>query len=319
MIKNLVGNKIKILAIVGPTATGKSALAVWIAKKINAEIISADSMQVYKYMDIATAKITKEEQCGVVHHIMSFLNVNEEFSVADYVEMANKTILQIVEKGKNIVLVGGTGLYIDSLLNGIYFQKEYKSDSLRNILQNMADEKGFSYMYEKLKEIDPIYSKKVHINNKKKILRCFETFILTGKNVTDNIKLNNSSKRPFSCLKIGLNFKDRLKLYENINIRVDRMFEKGLLQEARNIFLMNCSKTAMQAIGYKELFLYFSGEITLNEAIENIKRNTRRYAKRQITWFKRDEAIKWFFLDEKECCNIKIEILKLAENFIQSN
>ncbi len=300
----------------GPTATGKSALAVWLAKKINAEIISADSMQVYKYMDIATAKITKKEQCGVVHHIMSFLNLNEEFSVADYVEMANKIIPQIVERGKNIVLVGGTGLYIDSLLNGISFQKENKSHPLHIKLQNMLDEKGIVYMYEKLKEIDPIYSQKVHINNKKKILRCLETFILTGKNVTDNIKLNNSSKKPFSCLKIGLNFKSRLKLYENINIRVDCMLKDGLLQEAKNISSMTCSKTAMQAIGYKELFSYFSGTITLDEAVENIKRNTRRYAKRQITWFKRDETIKWFFLDEKEYSNIKIEILKLAEEFI---
>ena len=289
----------------------------WLAQKIDGEIISADSMQIYKGMDIATAKITKEEKKNVKHHLIDFLEVEEEFSVAQYVNMAKKTIDSIFKKEKIPIIVGGTGLYIDSLINGINFKKETKDLDLREKLKKELEEKGIDFIFEKLKKLDPNYARTLHKNNTKRVLRAIEICILTNSTIEKYIEKNNSKQKNFCTLKIGLNFKNRTFLYRNIEKRVDLMLKNGLLEEIKKITYKNPSKTAMQAIGYKEFIKYFEGEISLEDAILNLKQNSRKYAKRQITWFKRDKKINWFYWDDEKESLIKKDILKLAEVFLK--
>lgn len=304
-------NEKKVCVILGPTATGKSDLSIWLANKIKGEIVSADSMQIYKEMDIATAKVSKEIRKKVPHHMLDFLEIDKNFSVAEYVEMSKKIIDEILKKNKKPILVGGTGLYIDSLLNGAQFNKNSTDENLKQQLKEELNTKGKEYMFFKLKELDPNYAEKVHMNNTKRILRAIEKNNLTKK----TIKENNNFKQTFNSLKIGLNFKNRENLYEKINMRIDKMLEKGLLKEAKQILFKKCSKTAKQAIGYKELEPYFLKQTSLEEAILKLKQNSRKYAKRQITWFKKDKEINWFFLDEEEKSSIKEKILELLKNF----
>lgn len=308
-------NKKKICVILGPTATGKSKLAVYIAKKINGEIISADSMQIYKEMNIATAKITEKEKENVAHHMMDFLDVEKEFSVAEYVKKARKVIDEIIKKNKSPILVGGTGLYINSLLHGFSFNENTVDEKLRENLNKEYELKGKEFIFQKLKKINPNLAEKLHKNNVKRVIRAIELSLLSNAEEINNIA---NKEENFNVLKIGLNFKDRENLYNAVNKRVDYMFENGLIYEAEKLLKnKKLSKTAMQAIGYKELEQYLNKKITLKEAAEKLKQSTRKFAKRQITWFKRDNEIKWFYWDCEDEIKIKEEILKLVKNFLK--
>lgn len=308
-----LGNKIDVLAVVGPTASGKTKLSVELAKALNGEIVSADSMQIYKGMDIGTAKPTFEEMQGIPHHLMGFLDSKENFSVAIYVEMAHKIIADIHSKGKLPIVTGGTGLYVDSLLNSIKFFDNTSDDSIRDKYSKLLEEKGLDYLLEKLKKIDyETYEKLLEQRNAKRIIRALEFFEVTGKTISEQNRLSKQDS-PYNPIKIGLTCRDRQVLYDRINLRVDLMLKDGLLEEAEKVLNSDLSNTAEKAIGYKELIPYFNGESTLDECVEVLKMNTRRYAKRQLTWFRRDQEINWIYIDEH---NSFKDILNKALSFI---
>lgn len=306
-------NKIDVLAVVGPTASGKTKLSVELAKALNGEIVSADSMQIYKGMDIGTAKPTFEEMQGIPHHLMGFLDSKENFSVAIYVEMAHKIIADIHSKGKLPIVTGGTGLYVDSLLNSIKFFDNTSDDSIRDKYSKLLEEKGHDYLLEKLKKIDyETYEKLLEQRNAKRIIRALEFFEVTGKTISEQNRLSKQDS-PYNPIKIGLTCRDRQVLYDRINLRVDLMLKDGLLEDAEKVLNSDLSNTAEKAIGYKELIPYFKGESTLDECVEVLKMNTRRYAKRQLTWFRRDQEINWIYIDEH---NSFKDILNKALSFI---
>ena len=306
-------NKIDVLAVVGPTASGKTKLSVELAKALNGEIVSADSMQIYKGMDIGTAKPTFEEMQGIPHHLMGFLDSKENFSVAIYVEMAHKIIADIHSKGKLPIVTGGTGLYVDSLLNSIKFFDNTSDDSIRDKYSKLLEEKGLDYLLEKLKKIDyETYEKLLEQRNAKRIIRALEFFEVTGKTISEQNRLSKQDS-PYNPIKIGLTCRDRQVLYDRINLRVDLMLKDGLLEEAEKVLNSDLSNTAEKAIGYKELIPYFKGESTLDECVEVLKMNTRRYAKSQLTWFRRDQEINWIYIDEH---NSFKDILNKALSFI---
>lgn len=289
--------KIKLCVVVGPTASGKTKFAIEIAKQKNGEIISADSMQIYKGMDIVTAKPSKAEQAQVKHHLIDFLPPEETFSVAQFTKLAHEKILEVTNKGKLPILVGGTGLYINSVIDEINFTDQISNEEIRNKLNLETEKFGLNAMFENLKDIDPNYAKKISPNDKKRVLRAIEVYKLTGKTMSELIEKSKPKVSRYELDMIGLNFKDRDNLYNRINLRVDEMIKQGLVEEAKKFYKKNLSNTAKYAIGYKELFDYFDNKTTLNDAIEKIKQNTRRYAKRQITWFKRDPRIRWIYMD----------------------
>ncbi|MEG0545628.1 MAG: tRNA (adenosine(37)-N6)-dimethylallyltransferase MiaA [Oscillospiraceae bacterium] len=301
--------KIPVLVIVGPTASGKTSLSIECAKKLNGEIVSADSMQIYKGMDIATAKPTKDEMQGVVHHLLSFVNpLNSSYSVADYVIDANRAISDINSRGKLPIIVGGTGLYIDSLIDNIQFTEIQTDQNLRKELEEKLERIGSNEMLKELEVFDKEAAQRLHPNNKKRIIRAFEVYILTGKTLTQTIKNSKNMPSPFDAKFIGINYKNRQILYDRINTRVDLMIEKGLLDEAKQ-YRDKLSKTSAAAIGYKELEPYFNGELSLENALSNLKQVTRNYAKRQITWFNKNERINWIYPNEE---NYNIEsIIKM--------
>lgn len=291
-------SKIPLICIVGPTASGKTALSVNIAKIFDAEIVSADSMQIYKGMDIATAKPTKEEQQGIVHHMMDFLDSSEQFSVARYCDMAHEIIRDIHSRGKLPVLVGGTGLYVDSLINNITFSDSEGDDNLREKLQKECDEYGVDYLLNKLASFDEDSAQKLkETRNPKRIIRAIEVYMTTGKTITQYNEESKKTDSPYKVVKIGLTATDRQFLYDRINKRVDVMVENGLIDEARETYTKNLSSTAAVAIGHKELIPYLEGNAELSECIEVLKMQTRRYAKRQLTWFNRDKQIHWLNID----------------------
>lgn len=290
--------KIRVAAVVGPTASGKTALGVEIAKALNGEVISADSMQIYRGMDIATAKPTAEEMQGIPHHLIDFLDRGTAFSVADYVELAGKVIKDVDSRGKLPVIVGGTGLYISSLLENIKFADIECDEKLRKRLENEAAEKGNEYLFEKLKIADPESAAELHPNNLVRVIRALEVFELTGKKLSQYKAESRLEETPYDSVIIGLSYSDRQKLYDRINRRVDIMVESGLVEEARAVFESGNMKTAGNAIGYKELIPYFRNECSLEECVEKIKQETRRYAKRQLTWFRKNAKIHWIMLDE---------------------
>lgn len=293
--------KEKIAIICGPTATGKSALAVRLAKEFRGEVISADSMQIYKGLDIGTAKVTEEEQESITHHLLDFLEPTEIFSVADYVQMAKAKITEITGREKLPIFAGGTGLYLSSLVNGVSFTDEKTDSDLRHKLQNQADLLGHDAMWEKLYTVDPEYAKTVHPNNEKRVLRALELFEKTGVTMSQQQKQSLPAEKPYHVCLIGLGYHDRDILYQRINKRIDLMMEKGILKEAEYVYRNRDSfVTAVQAIGYKEFFPYFEHTQSLKECVETLKRNSRRYAKRQMTWFERMPGIQWIWLDE-EC------------------
>lgn len=290
--------KTKVLTIVGPTASGKTKLSVELAKKFNGEIISADSMQIYKEMNIGTAKPTTEEMQGIPHYLIDFVETDTIFSVVDYVKLAKEKIEYISSKNKLPIVVGGTGLYVDSLLTGINFSESTADFKLRRELKEIADTKGPMKLLEELEQFDPETASKLHPNNVTRIIRAIEIYKTTGLKMSEHVKRSRRTERPYDDLIIGLNFKNREVLYKRINDRVDEMIYNGLIDEAKKIFASKCSKTALNAICYKELKPYIVGIKDLGSAIEDLKMATRKYAKRQLTWFRRNDKIVWLNIDE---------------------
>jgi len=303
--------KKKLVAVVGPTASGKTALAIEIAKKYDGEVISADSMQIYKGMEIASAKPTEEEMQGIPHHLMSFIDPSETFSVSDYVRLASQAIDDIIARGKLPILCGGTGLYIRSLIDNVTFAPEQPDEALRNELNERYEKEGGEVLLKELAEFDPETAAKLSANDGKRIVRAIELYRTTGITMTEQISLSKLEPSPYDVTAIGLTFADRQNLYERINSRVDKMLLRGLLSEADQFYSSEKSITSSAAIGYKELKPYLDGKITLDAAAEKLKMESRRYAKRQITWFKRDEYIKWIEVDR--CQNVFEEARKLLE------
>jgi len=290
--------KISIICVVGPTASGKTALSIALAKKYSAEIVSCDSMQIYKDMDIGTAKPSAEEMDGVPHHLIGFLDCDKSFSVAQYVKLAAEAIADIRNRGKNVVLVGGTGLYFSSLIDNIVFTEQDSDPKLRAELEELAKEQCGERLLEILRELDPEIAEKLHPNNLGRIIRAIEVCKTTGTTMTEQQRIAREQESDYDPLIIGLDFSDRQKLYDRINLRVDLMLENGLMSENRRLLDSNLSKTAFQAIGFKEFLPYLNGSATLDECAENLKMQTRRYAKRQLTWFRRDGRINWIYIDE---------------------
>ncbi len=284
----------KVIVIAGPTATGKTALSVKIAKDFGGEVISADSIQIYKKLDIGSAKPNEEEMQGIPHYLMDFLEPDDEFSVADYVKCAKEKIDDILSRGKLPIITGGTGLYISSLVDNVSFSESEKNEALREELRHELEEKGAEFMHARLSAIDPESAESIHPNNTKRVLRAIEIFETTGKTRTQQEKVSKLTKSPYDFCLIGLNC-DRELLYERINKRVDIMKDLGLFDEVRDLLDGGISPDAqsMQGIGYKEVVMALTGEITEEESTELIKKNSRNYAKRQLTWFRRGDY-RWF-------------------------
>lgn len=291
-------NKTLVPVIVGPTASGKTSLAVELAKIFNGEIISADSMQIYKGMNIATAKPTAEEQQGIPHHLISIIGADENFSVNEFKKLATASIDEIFSANKLPIVAGGTGFYIDTLVNNTEFL-DYEENDVRAVLEKRAEENGIASLYDELEKIDPETADKLHENDAKRIIRALEVYYSTGKTISEQRRLSHLNESNYRFFLIGINAKDRQLLYDRINHRVDLMLEAGLLDEAKMFFSSEVSKTAKQAIGYKELKPYLDGSCSLEQAIEKLKMETRRYAKRQLTWFRKNEKINWIYIDGK--------------------
>lgn len=309
-----IKNIIPIIAVVGPTASGKTAFSVALAKRIGAEIVSADSMQIYKGMDIASAKPTIEEMQGVPHHLTDFLDPSESYSVARYIKDATDVIKDIHSRGKKVIICGGTGLYVDSLLGNIVFDEQPDNTEIRNKLRLRRDKEGIETIFRELGEIDPDTAKTLHINNEGRVLRALETYYLTGEKPSVLRERSRSVPTPYKCLYLCLNYKDREILYDRINRRVDIMIENGLINEAKEYFSLSPENTSAQAIGHKEIAGYLRGEISLDEAADNLKKATRHYAKRQLTWFRRNENINNVYCDSFDSVNDMIDYaVKLIE------
>ena len=291
---------IPLIVVAGPTASGKTSLAIALAKHYNGEVVSADSMQIYRGMDIGTAKPTVEEMDGIKHHLIDFLPPQEEYSVAEYVKDAADCIVDIISRGKTPIIAGGTGLYIRSLITGTQFEEIASDEALRQALyEQVASDEGRDALYEELSKIDPESAARIHKNNTIRLVRAVEVYRLTGKTMTKLQEESRMTASPYHPVAfIGLDCKDRALLYDRINRRVDIMVESGLLEEARQVLSMEQKPTAYQAIGYKELESYFTGEQSLDEALERLKQSSRRYAKRQLTWFRREEGITWLFRED---------------------
>lgn len=310
--------KTKVIVIVGPTASGKTTLGIHIAKQFGGEVISGDSMQIYEKMDIATAKPTAEEMDGVKHHLIGFVNPQDEYSVASFCEDAKKAVSEIKEKGKVPIIVGGTGLYIDSFINNITFFQDASSEKIREELYNELNEFGIEKLYSELISVDSEAAKKIHPNNEVKVIRALEIYRTTGKNLTEQNEQSHQSESEYEPLYIGISYKDREKLYDRINKRVDIMCDNGLLDEAKEFYKEYASKTAVNAIGYKELKPFIDGEKTLEECANHLKQSTRRYAKRQLTWFNRNERINWVYPDTYEDISLLYdEAERLVEEFLK--
>lgn len=290
--------KFSLVCVVGPTASGKTGLAVALSQKLNGEVVSADSMQIYQGMSIGTAKPTVAEMGGIPHHLMDFLSPKARFSVADYADLARETISDIHKRGKLPVLAGGTGLYVQAVTEGILFQEEPGNPEIREQLEQRAKEEGIEVLFQELQEIDPPSAARIDRNNTKRVLRALEIYYLTGETMTQRLEHSHASELPFRPIMIGLSFSDRQKLYDRIERRVDQMMRDGLLEEAESV-LKDLGITASGAIGYKEFLPYFQGTVSLEEAVDQLKRDTRRYAKRQLTWFKRDPRTHWIFVDQE--------------------
>lgn len=289
----------KVIVIVGPTASGKTKMSIELAKQINGEIISADSMQIYKYMDIGTAKPTLEERQGIRHYLIDEVTPADEFSVARFQGLALKYIEEIINKNKIPIVVGGTGLYINSLIYNIKFTEINTDWELRKKLQEVAREKGNEYLHSELRKIDPEAAEKIHVNDTRRIVRALEVYYITNKPISYYQKISRSEPPKYKFILFGIRM-DREKLYNRINKRVDEMIEKGLVDEVKRLLEMGYDKCsiAMQGLGYKEILWYLKGEANLSEVIELLKRDTRRYAKRQMTWFNSIKDIIWLDIND---------------------
>ena len=300
-------SKPKVIVIGGPTASGKTALSIFLAKKINGEIISADSMQIYKDMNIGTAKPTVEEMDGIKHYLIDCVSPSVRYSVADFKKDATNAIEDILEKGKTPIIVGGTGLYIDSLIYGIDYNEMQVDLEYRAYLENLAEEKGLEYLYDLAKNIDEQAMSKISVNDKKRICRVLEVYKSTGKTKTELEKESRQKdvKYDFKVFAIDM---ERQILYDRINKRVDLMIDAGLIDEVNNLIKKYPDMpTAMQGLGYKEVVQYFEKKCTKEEMIEKIKQESRRYAKRQLTWFRRNKNIVW--LDAKKSLDENTKII----------
>lgn len=281
----------KVIVVCGPTASGKTALAVELAKAYNGEVISADSMQIYTDMDIASAKATPEEQQGIPHHLLGFLNPSESFSVAEYVELCNEAVRDILSRGKIPIICGGTGLYISSFVDNITFDDSAQDYEFRERMRQFAEEKGAAALLEKLRSVDPETADTLHENNIGRIIRALEVYETTGHTISQAKAESRNTPSPYEFIMMTIDYENRDQLKERINRRVDLMMERGLLDEARECFTQSERPTAAQAIGIKELYPYLRGERELSDCVEELKLRTRQYAKRQMTWFRRDKRI----------------------------
>ena len=303
--------KTKVITIAGPTASGKTALSIDIARNFNGEIISADSMQIYKGMDIATAKPSADEQQGIKHYLIDFLEPDKKYSVGQFVLDAKKAIADITSQNKIPVICGGTGLYIDSLLNGIDFVKNSSDENTRFELINLYNKNGIDYMLDMLREADPESAERLfEEKNPKRVIRAIEFFKVSGITISEQNRISKIKGSPYDSIIFGLKANDRQYLYDRINRRVDIMIEQGLIDEARSVLNSDLSDTSSTAIGYKQLKPYFDGKAEIDECIERIKIETRHYAKRQLTWFKRNKNIHWINIDELRTTEEQFESVK---------
>lgn len=292
-----MNSKIPLVVVAGPTASGKTDVGIAICRQFHGEVVSADSMQIYQHLTVGTAKPTLEEQQGIPHHLMDFLPPSQSFSVAEYVSLARKAIKEIYSRGKLPVVVGGTGLYISSLVDNIQFSQSQTNEGLRQELGKIAAEQGNEFLWQQLAAVDPKAAQAIHPNNVGRVIRALEFYQTTGKTISQQQEDSKKTPSPYQPHMIGLNYKDRELLYQRIDLRVELMLENGLENEARWLMEQGYAATASQAIGYKEMFDYLQGKEPLSTAIEKIQQGSRRYAKRQLTWFRKDPRIQWFFPD----------------------
>ncbi len=302
--------KIPVLAIVGPTASGKTGLGVSLAGIYGGEVVSADSMQIYTGLDIATAKPTREEMMGIPHHLIGCVSIDTAFSLADYMALARPLIADIYGRGHLPVLVGGTGLYVSSILSNVQLTETRKDEGLRQELLAFAEIHGNEALHARLAEKDPQAALEIHPNNLVRVVRALEVCLISGKTFTQCKAESHREPSPYHSLQIGLTFSDRQILYDRINQRVDEMVANGLVEEARAVYENEALRTAHHAIGYKELIPYFEQKMTLMECIDKIKQETRKYAKRQMTWFRKNDEIQWIIIDK---INKKQEILEKCQ------
>ena len=294
-------SKPRVVAVGGPTASGKTALSVALARAFDGEIINADSMQIYKNLDVGTAKPSAEERQGIPHYLLDFLSPETPYSVADFTAAADPLIRDITARGRLPLVVGGTGLYITSLLSGMAFAPEKTDPAIRARLQARADTEGGAALYAELQRVDPDYAAQVHPNNLPRVIRALELFEATGRRMSDQRREARPAEAPYHALCLCLTCRDRAVLYSRIDRRVDEMVENGVLDEARQVYdHRDAYRTAAQAIGYKEFFPYFEGTAGLTECTERLKQATRNYAKRQLTWFRRQNDAVWLYLDEED-------------------
>jgi tRNA dimethylallyltransferase len=293
--------KIKILAVVGPTASGKTAVSVELAKRLGGEVVSCDSMQVYRRMNIGTAKPTEEEKCGIAHHLIDAVDPETPFSCAEYVTLAGEAVRDISARGKLPIFCGGTGLYLDRFLCG-EMEETHADEALRASLFAFAEREGVDALHERLRAVDPESAEAIHKNNVKRVVRALEIYEQTGIPKSEFDRRSQNTETPYEAVVIGLRYPQREVLYDRINRRVDIMLEEGLLEETKKLKsegVFEVNLTAAQAIGYKELLGYLDGEETLAEATENLKTATRRYAKRQLTWFSAKPYVSWVEMEKE--------------------
>ena len=305
-----------LIVLTGPTAVGKTSLSIALAKAADAEIISADSMQVYKHMDIGSAKITEEEMEGVPHYLIDVLEPSEEFHVVRFQKMAKEAMEKIYSKEKIPILTGGTGFYIQAVVKDIDFSQDTEKSSVRAELEKMAEEKGGEYLHQLLEQKDPESAQKIHPNNIKRVIRALEYYELTGEKISLHNEREGEKLSPYNTAYFVLNDR-RDRLYERIDRRVDQMLEKGLVEEVRRLAQMGYTRdmVSMQGLGYKEILAYLEGECTLEEAVYILKRDTRHFAKRQLTWFRREKDVIWvnkpdFEYDDKKILEYILENCK---------
>ena len=306
-----------IICIAGPTASGKTALAVELAKELNGEVVSCDSMQVYRRMDIGTAKPSIDEMQGIVHHMIDVAEPDEDFSVSRYCDMAAPMVEDIVSRGKTAIIAGGTGLYMDSLIQGNDFAP-FPSTGVREKLEQEAAEKGIQVLYDRLSAIDPEAAGRLHLSDKKRIIRALEVYLETGETITEHNRKTQLLPPRFTPLWLGLDFENRADLYERIDRRVGLMLEMGLIDEIQGLLAAGIPEkcTALQAIGYKEFVAALNGECTIGEAADLVRQSSRRYAKRQLTWFRRNKGIHWLVRKPGQSGE---EILASARQIFQEN
>lgn len=305
-----------LIVLTGPTAVGKTSLSISLAKAVNGEIISADSMQVYKGMDIGSAKIRKEEMQGVTHYLVDILEPEEEFHIVKFQELAKAAMEEIYAKGKIPILVGGTGFYIQAVTRDIDFTQAEQETSYREELEQLAKEKGAEYLHEKLREVDPKSAENIHANNVKRVIRALEFYHQNGTPISDHNEEQKQQTSPYNLSYFVLTAPREI-LYERIDRRVDQMMEEGLLEEVKSLRERGCHRgmVSMQGLGYKEILAYLEGEYPLEEAVRILKRDTRHFAKRQLTWFRREQDVIWvdkeqFHWNEAEILEYMMSVLK---------